>query len=76
MADTIAYCLREAMKAIPESQATGGGGQWRTTSREVVKAKDRLQEAINAVGCQTQPNPSDLRIKLPQERTRAASGQR
>lgn len=48
MADTIAYCLREAMKAIPESQATGGGGQWRTTSREVVKAKDRLQEAINA----------------------------
>lgn len=48
LADTIAYCLREAMKAIPESQATGGGGQWKTTSREVVKAKDRLQEAITA----------------------------
>jgi len=39
----IAYCLREAMKAIPASQDTGGGGQWRTKSREVAEAKQRLE---------------------------------
>jgi hypothetical protein len=35
----IAYCLREAMKAIPESQDTGAGGAWKIRSRSVVEAK-------------------------------------
>jgi len=39
----IAYCLREAMKAIPASQDNAGGGQWRTTSREVAEAKQRFE---------------------------------
>jgi len=39
----IAYCLREAMKAILASQDTGGGGQWRTKSRNVADAKQRLE---------------------------------
>jgi hypothetical protein len=39
----IAYCLREAMKAIPASQDTGGGGQWRVKSREVTEAKQRFE---------------------------------
>lgn len=39
----IAYCLREAMKAIPASQDTGGGGQWRTRSRKVAEAKQRFE---------------------------------
>jgi hypothetical protein len=41
VADMIAYCLREAMKAIPQSQDTGEGGQWRVRSRSVVDAKER-----------------------------------
>lgn len=39
----IAYCLREAMKGIPASQDAGGGGQWKTKSREVTKAKQRFE---------------------------------
>jgi hypothetical protein len=39
----ITYCLREAMKAIPASQDTGGGGRWRMRSREVVEAKQRFE---------------------------------
>jgi hypothetical protein len=38
---TIAYCLREAMKAIPSSQAQGDGGQWRELSRRVTDARRR-----------------------------------
>lgn len=38
---TLAYCLREAMKAIPTSQAEGEGGEWRTVSRRVTAAKSR-----------------------------------
>lgn len=39
----IGYCLREAMKAIPESQNLGGGGAWRKRSRAVVEAKQRFE---------------------------------
>jgi hypothetical protein len=39
----IGYCLREAMKAIPESQDVDGVGRWRERSREVVDAKRRLE---------------------------------
>lgn len=39
----IAYALREAMKAIPSSQSSAStGGEWKTLSREVVDAKQRL----------------------------------
>jgi hypothetical protein len=43
VANMIAYCLREAMKAIPASQDVGGGGQWRMKSRSVVEAKRRYE---------------------------------
>ena len=33
LAETVAYCLREAMKSIPASQDVGGGGLWRSASR-------------------------------------------
>ncbi|GGT29286.1 hypothetical protein GCM10010271_36590 [Streptomyces kurssanovii] len=40
----IAYALREAMKAIPSSQNSAStGGEWKTLSREVVEAKQRLE---------------------------------
>lgn len=39
--ETIAYCLREAMKAIPASQEDGGGGYWRAASRAVAEARTR-----------------------------------
>ncbi|MEU5044332.1 hypothetical protein [Streptomyces griseorubiginosus] len=39
--ELIAYSLREAMKAIPASQRTGGGGEWSVRSRQVVDAKKR-----------------------------------
>jgi hypothetical protein len=39
----IGYCLREAMKAIPESQDVDGVGRWRERSREVADAKRRLE---------------------------------
>ena len=35
LAGSIAYCLREAMKAIPASQDTGDGGLWKRASHEV-----------------------------------------
>ena len=38
LGETIAYCLREAMQAIPASFDTGDSGQWNKLSREVVKA--------------------------------------
>jgi hypothetical protein len=41
--DMIAYCLREAMKAITASRGTSGGGLWRTTSRTVVDARKRFE---------------------------------
>jgi hypothetical protein len=49
-ANMVGYCLREAMKAIPESQDTGGGGQWKTRSRSVVEAKDRYERTKDLPG--------------------------
>ena len=43
VADVIAYCIREAMKAIPASQDTSGGGLWKTASRAVVDARKRFE---------------------------------
>jgi hypothetical protein len=39
----VGYCLREAMKAIPESQDSGGPGRWRQRSRRVLDAKQRFE---------------------------------
>lgn len=47
LGETIAYCLREAMQAIPASLDTGDSGQWKKISREVVDAYKRCQMAIN-----------------------------
>lgn len=41
--ETVTYCLREAMKTIPASQALGGGGLWRTASRAVSDARRRYE---------------------------------
>ncbi|MEU1160613.1 hypothetical protein ABZ372_07355 [Streptomyces sp. NPDC005921] len=49
-AELIAYSLREAMKAIPASQRTGGGGEWSVRSRAVVEAKKRYDLAKGLPG--------------------------
>jgi hypothetical protein len=41
--ETVAYCLREAMKTIPASQDVGGGGLWRSASRAVADARRRYE---------------------------------
>jgi len=43
LAETIAYCLREAMKTIPASQDVGGAGLWRSASRAVADARRRYE---------------------------------
>lgn len=43
LAETVAYCLREAMKTIPASQDVGGGGLWRSASRAVADARRRYE---------------------------------
>ncbi len=41
--ETIAYCLREAMKTIPASHQVEQAGQWRTASRAVADARRRYE---------------------------------
>ncbi len=41
LAETVTYCLREAMKAIPASRSVGSGGLWRSASRSVSAARRR-----------------------------------
>ena len=43
-AECVAYCLREALKMIPQSQAVAGSGAWRTRSRSVTDAKRRYEQ--------------------------------
>lgn len=43
--ETVCYCLREALKAITNSEDRGGGGEWKKVSRAVVEAKTRLDLA-------------------------------
>ncbi len=47
LGETIAYCLREAMKAIPASLDTGDSGRWKKLSREVVDAYRRCKIAAS-----------------------------
>ena len=44
VAETVAYCLREAMTEIPQSQ-NARGSSWSNVSREVVDAKRRYEQA-------------------------------
>jgi hypothetical protein len=50
LAESIAYCLREAMKEIPSSQKVGGGGAWRSASRTVADARQRFERARGLPG--------------------------
>lgn len=43
--ETLCYCLREALKAITNSEDRGGGGEWKKISRAVVEAKTRFDLA-------------------------------
>lgn len=43
LAETVAYCLREAMKTIPASAEVGGGVLWRSASRAVADARTRYE---------------------------------
>lgn len=43
LAETVAYCLREAMKAIPASHQVEQVGQWRTASRAVADSRRRYE---------------------------------
>lgn len=62
--ELIAYALREAMKAIPASQRTGGGGEWSTRSRAVVEAKKRFQLAQGLPGEEAESALNDLMQKI------------
>ena len=41
--EAVAYCLREALKTIPESHGPRSGGLWRVQSRKVAEAKQRFE---------------------------------
>ena len=58
--ETIAYCLREAMKTIPASLPLGGGGLWRTASRAVSDARRRYELVKDAPGEDAQGALNDL----------------
>lgn len=48
--ETIAYCLREAMKAIPASVDVGDGALWKDASRAVTEARRRYERARGMPG--------------------------
>ncbi len=58
--ETVAYCLREAMKTIPASQELGGGGLWRTASRAVSDARRRYELVRGVPGEDEQGALDDL----------------
>ena len=58
--ETIAYCLREAMKTIPASQPLGGGGLWRTASRAVSDARRRYELVRDVPGEDAEGALNDL----------------
>lgn len=60
LAETVAYCLREAMKTIPASQDVGGGGLWRSASRAVADARRRYERARGVPGEDEQGALADL----------------
>jgi hypothetical protein len=50
LAETVAYCLREAMKTIPASLDMGGGGLWKSISRAITDAQWRYKNACGIPG--------------------------
>ncbi len=60
LAEAIAYCLREAMKAIPASRDAGDGGLWKQVSREVVDAATRYKRRKDKPGEDEQGALNDL----------------
>lgn len=56
----VAYCLREAMKAIPNSEADGEGGEWRTLSRAVTDARRRYEMVRGIPGAGEEQALSEL----------------
>lgn len=50
LAESVAYCLREAMQAIPDSQPVDNGETWKRTSRKVVSAKRSYERARGVPG--------------------------
>jgi hypothetical protein len=63
-ADAIAYCLREAMKAIPASEEATGGGSWRTVSRSVVEARKRFELTRSLPGQDSEAALVDLLARI------------
>lgn len=60
LGETIAYCLREAMQAIPASFDTGDSGQWNKLSREIVDMHRRHKKAADL----SEDSISDIRNEL------------
>lgn len=52
-AECVAYCLREALKTIPESYGGLGGGEWKARSRKVSEAKQRFEQIRGLPGADT-----------------------
>lgn len=64
LAETVAYCLREAMKTIPASQDVTGGGLWRTASRAVIDARRRYELARGVPGEDEQGALGELLVTI------------
>ncbi|MHB1090697.1 MAG: hypothetical protein ACYC0U_06485, partial [Ilumatobacteraceae bacterium] len=56
----LAYCLREAMKAILFPQNQGEGGEWKTVSRRVTQAATRYEIARGKPGADEEGALTDL----------------
>jgi hypothetical protein len=52
-AECVVYCLREALKTIPESYGGLGGGEWKARSRKVSEAKQRFEQIRGLPGADT-----------------------
>jgi hypothetical protein len=59
-AECIAYCLREALKTIPDLPGFPGGGQWRASSRKVSEAKQRFEQIQGLPGADAEGALRDL----------------
>lgn len=60
LGEIVAYCLREAMQAIPASFDTGDSGQWNKLSREIVDMHKRHKKAADL----SEEGISDIRNEL------------
>ena len=58
--ESIAYCLREAMKTIPASHKAEQQGPWKSASREVTDARRRYELVRGVPGEDEEGAPRDL----------------